>query len=145
MELIKTIILRLSGFSVIGLISTVLSTLMFILLNEILGINGYVSYVTVYVVTIFFSYFANAIFVYKTEPRFLACVGFFATYVSGMFVGVVLLALFKYLFPATRYFILGFAVLPFTTAWNFMFVNYILTRNGPGRRGKLREVDSHVS
>lgn len=144
MRLIKTIILRFSGFSAIGLISTVLSTLLFILMNEILGINGYVSYVTVYVVTILFSYFANAIFVYRTEPHFFACVGFFATYVSGMFVGVALLALFKYLFPATRYFILGFAVLPFTTLWNFVFVNYILTRNSADRRLKRKEIEGHV-
>ena len=144
MGLIKTIILRFSGFSAIGLVSTVLSTLLFILMNEILGINGYVSYVTVYVVTILASYFANAILVYKAELRFSACAGFFATYISGMFVGVALLALFKHMFPATRYFILGFAVLPFTTAWNFMFVNYILTRKGAGRQEKQKESDSHV-
>ena len=144
MGLIKLIVLRFSGFSLIGAISTVLSTVLFVLMTEILGINGYVSYVTVYVVTIFFSYFANAIFVYRDRIRFSACVGFFVTYSSGMLLGTALLALFKHLFPETRYFILGFLVLPFTTLWNFVFVNYILTRDSASHRLKGKEIEDNA-
>ena len=144
MGLIKLIILRFTGFSAIGVISTVLSTVLFVLMTEFLGINGYVSYITVYVVTIFFSYFANAIFVYRDRIRFSACVGFFVTYSSGMLLGTALLALFKNLFPETRDYILGFLVLPFTTLWNFVFVNYILTRNSADRRLQRKETEDHV-
>ena len=144
MGLIKLIILRFSGFSAIGAISTLLSTVMFVIMTEFLGINGYVSYVTVYVVTIFFSYFANAIFVYRDRIRLSACVGFFLTYSSGMLLGTALLALFKHLFPETRDFILGFFVLPFTTLWNFVLVNYILTRNSADRSLQRKEAEGHV-
>lgn len=144
MGLIKLIVLRFSGFSLIGAVSTVLSTAMFAIMTEVLGINGYVSYVTVYVATIFLSYFANAIFVYRDRIRFWPCVGFFATYSSGMLLGTALLALFKYLFPETRYFILGFAVLPFTTVWNFVFVNYILTRDSASPRLNGKEIEDNV-
>ena len=108
MGVIKLIVLRFSGFSLIGAISTVLSTVILAFMTEALGINGCVSYVTAYAVTILFSYFANAIFVYRDRIRFWACAGFFVTYSSGMLLGTVLLALFKQLFPSVRYFILGF-------------------------------------
>ncbi len=144
MELIKLIVLRFSGFSVIGAVSTVLSTIILAFMSEILGINGYVSYVTAYAVTILFSYFANAIFVYKDRIRLSACVGFSATYVSGMLLGTVLLSLFKCLFPTIRFFILGLIVLPFTTMWNFVFVNYILTRNGAPHRLNRKESEKNA-
>ena len=143
MGLIKAICLRFSGFSLIGAISTVLSAAILAFMTEILGINGYVSYVTAYVITILFSYFTNAMFVYRAPPSIFACIGFSATYVSGMVVGTVLLAVFRHFFPETRYFVLGFVVLPFTTIWNFLFVNHILTRKSKDHL-KREEIEGHV-
>ena len=128
MKWFRSLVTRFCGFSLVGLASTLLSIGVMAVMNEGIGINGYMSYVTAYVATILFSYFANALLVYKVPVRLVACIGFFATYASGMLVGTVLLAIAKRLFPGTSDTLLGCAVLPFTIMWNFVFVNYILTR-----------------
>jgi len=128
MKWIKTIIARFCGFSLIGAVSTILSVVIMAFLNEVLGCNGYASYVVAYVTTILFSYFANARLVYRRRVSLAECCGFFATYLSGMVVGTLLLALAKCMFPSTNDTLLGCAVLPFTVAWNFVFVNFMLTR-----------------
>ena len=126
---------RFCGFSLIGVVSTLLSVGIMAIMNECAGINGYVSYVTAYVVTILFSYFANALLVYKVSVSIAACVGFFVTYISGMVVGTMLLAVAKQLFPGANDTFLGCAVLPFTVVWNFVFINCILThKRHTGRR-----------
>lgn len=128
MKWLHSLLARFCGFSIIGAVSTLLSIGVMTAMNEGAGINGYVSYVTAYVVTILFSYFANTMLVYKAPVRLVACIGFFATYASGMLVGTGLLAIAKRLFPDVSDTLLGCGVLPFTIMWNFVFVNYILTR-----------------
>ena len=133
---VRRLTARFLGFSLIGVVSTLLSVGIMAIMNECAGINGYVSYVTAYVVTILFSYFANALLVYKVSVSIAACVGFFATYLSGMVVGTILLAVAKQVFPSANDTLLGCAVLPFTIVWNFAFVNCILThKRHTERRG----------
>ena len=134
MTWLKTIIARFCGFSLIGAVSTIISVGIMAFLNEVMGCNGYVSYVVAYVVTILFSYFANARLVYHRCVSLAECCGFFATYLSGMVVGALLLALTKHMFPRANDTLLGCVVLPFTVVWNFIFVNFMLTRR-PGVHG----------
>ena len=138
---LKTIIARFCGFSLIGVASTILSVVIMAFLNEVLGCNGYVSYVVAYVTTILFSYLANARLVYRRRASLADCCGFFATYLSGMVVGALLLALAKCMFPGANDTLLGCAVLPFTVAWNFVFVNFLLTRrlDEHGARGGIND------
>lgn len=124
---------RFCGFSAVGAVSTLLSIAIMAAMNEIVGANAYVSYATAYVLTILFSYFANALLVYRTRPGICACAAFFAAYASGMAVGALLLAAAKRIFPAANDTLLGCCVMPFTIVWNFFFVNRILGR-GPARR-----------
>ena len=124
----QQLVLRFSGFSLIGAANTVLSLILIFLMNEILHINYLFSYCTACIVTVFLAYVANAKLVFHKDLAAGDGLRFFAAYLSGMIIGAILLFLLKKIFPAWNATWLSYAVVFITMIWNFFFVNKILTR-----------------
>lgn len=119
---------RFMGFSVIGMVSTVVSMLMFYVGVEMLHYKAVGVYLGSYILTIIGSYFANSIWVFHAKVSAVECVKFFGIYASGMFLGAALLRLLEFIFPMISPFLLGIGAMPITVGWNFFFVNYIMER-----------------
>lgn len=126
MTAVRLLASRFCGFSMVGGASTLASVALLYLMNEVFGWYPYCSYVTAYVITVVFSYAANAMWVYQQPLRIVALIKFVITYLSGMLVGVLLLMLLRNVFRSVNDTLLSCAVIPLTVVWNFVFVNRIL-------------------
>lgn len=129
MECWKHLIRRLLGFSVVGVISTIVSLVLLWLFNDGLSLNIYVAYVLAYSITIILSYFLNARYVWTHALRIVDVVKYFAIYLSSMALGTVLLFPIQWLLPNWNHTLLSFVTIPFTMTWNYLFVNYIFTHD----------------
>ena len=116
----KNLIQLLGGFSVVGLITTILSLALIYILLKLMHTPLIVTYIGIYASTILLSFFLNSVFVFRSGLSFGNISKYFLIYLSGMFFGTLLLWLFKKALPVENY-ILGYAVLPFTMMWNFAF------------------------
>lgn len=127
--MLDKLIHRIFGFSIVGVISSLLSLLLIFVGNELIGLNVYVVYFLSYIITILVSYFLNARYVWKHELRIIDVVKYFGIYISSMILGMLLLMFFELLMPNLNHTILSFLTIPFTMAWNYLFVNYIFKNN----------------
>jgi putative flippase GtrA len=116
----KHIFKLLGGFSVIGLITTLISLLMIFVFLKILKTPLIVTYVSIYTASILLSFILNSVFVFKSILSIKNGVKYFLIYFSRMLLGTLLLWVFKKIIPLENY-ILGYLVLPFTMVWNFSF------------------------
>ena len=123
----KKIAKRFVGFGSVGVFMTILGNIFLYVLLEILGWNVYLAYPFIYLINIFIAYYLNGKFVFKQSFNWRHLGGFYIAYTSGMLIGLLLLTLFKFFLPYGD-FILSVLTLPFTVAWNFVFVNLIFNR-----------------
>jgi putative flippase GtrA len=122
----KHIFKLLGGFSVIGLITTLLSLLMIFVFLKIVQTPLIITYVCIYTASILLSFILNSVFVFKSNISVKNGLKYFLIYFSGMLLGTLLLWVFKKIIPLENY-ILGYLVLPFTMVWNFSF-SFILLK-----------------
>ncbi len=122
----KHIFKLLGGFSVIGLITTLLSLLMIFVFLKIVQTPLIITYVCIYTASILLSFILNSVFVFKSNLSVKNGLKYFLIYFSGMLLGTLLLWVFKKIIPLENY-ILGYLVLPFTMVWNFSF-SFILLK-----------------
>jgi putative flippase GtrA len=108
----------LGGFSLVGLVTTLLSLLLIYIFLKLLQTPLIVTYIGIYLVTILLSFILNSVFVFKSGLSLNNGYKYLAVYISGMLLGSILLWLFKKILPFENY-ILGYIVLPFTMIWNF--------------------------
>jgi putative flippase GtrA len=109
----------LSGFSIVGLVSTVISLALIYVFLKIMQTPLLATYVIIYISTIFLSFLLNSVLVFKTGLSIDNVIRYFIVYLSGMLLGIILLWLFKKIIPVENY-IIGYAVIPFTMIWNFV-------------------------
>lgn len=124
-----SLIQRIFGFSVVGVISTIVSLLLLWLFNDGLSLNIYIAYVLAYGITIILSYILNARYVWTHALSIVDVVKYFAIYLSSMALGTVLLFPIQWLLPDWNHTLLSFTTIPFTMTWNYLFVNYIFTHD----------------
>lgn len=110
----------LGGFSLVGLVTTLLSLGLIYIFLKLLQTPLIITYIGIYLVTIILSFILNSIFVFKSGLSYGNGFKYFFVYISGMFLGVLLLWVFKRIIPLENY-LLGYIVLPFTMVWNFTF------------------------
>lgn len=110
----------LGYFSLVGVVSTLLSILLIYIFLKLLQTPLIVTYIGIYLGTILLSFILNSVFVFKSDLTFNKGMKYLIVYISGMLLGTILLWMFKRMLPFDNY-ILGYLVLPFTTAWNFTF------------------------
>ena len=123
-ELIKTF----AGFSLVGVVVTLVSMLLIFVCNEILGWNSIISYLISYALSILLSYILNTVIVWKKHFNIKALFHYFGIYLASMVIGAVLLWLLEYIFPSVNKTILSYCVIPFTMMWNYFFVNRLLSK-----------------
>lgn len=123
------LIQRILGFSVVGVLSTIVSLLLLWLFNDGLLLNIYVAYILAYSITIVLSYFLNARYVWTHALSVVDVVKYFAIYLSSMALGTILLFPIQWLLPDWNHTLLSFTTIPFTMIWNYLFVNYIFTHD----------------
>ncbi len=138
-DTLKQILFRFGGFSLIGIGNTLLSMLIILVMNEVCGINAMISYVFAYVTTVFLAYIANARLVFHAKISILSGMGFFASYLSGMMLGMALLWLSARLLPGWNATLVSYAVIPVTMLWNFILINRILGEKKRNKDGKEKK------
>ena len=120
---------KVLGFSIVGVLMTLLSMLLIWVCNDIFALDIYVSYVLVYGLTIILSCILNAHYVWRHTIAFIDVIKYFAIYLSSMILGLGIIYVLELIFPKANHTILTYCALPFTYAWNYCFVNYIFKKN----------------
>jgi putative flippase GtrA len=115
----------IGGFSLVGLVTTLLSLALIFIFLKLLQTPLILTYIGIYVATIVLSFILNSVLVFKSGLSFENGIRYLFVYLSGMLLGTLLLWVFKKTIPLENY-LLGYLVLPFTMAWNFAFSYKIL-------------------
>jgi putative flippase GtrA len=121
---------RLSSFSLIGGLVTLVSTTSNIVLLKYFNTPLILTYVCVYCAAITLSYLLNSIYTFRSGLSIRKMLLYFCVYLSAMGLGVVLLKIFRALLPFENW-VLPLLVLPFTAMWNFSLSSVFMLR----RRG----------
>lgn len=124
----KKLISTISGFSVVGVVVTLVSMLLIFVFNEILCWNSIVSYLISYTLSILLSYFLNTVCVWKKDASMVDLFHYFGIYIASMVIGAVLLWVLELVSPSANKTILSYFVIPFTMIWNYFFVNRLLSK-----------------
>jgi putative flippase GtrA len=119
------IIRKFAGFSIIGLVVTILSLIISYVMLKILATPLLPTYILVYSVTIIISFFLNSKLIFKTGSNLRNLIVYFLVYGIGLILGTVLLWIFRFLLPYENW-ILTYLVLPFTLVSNFTLSYYFL-------------------
>ncbi len=117
-----------AGFSIVGVIATLVSMLLIFVCNELLGWNSIVSYLISYGLSILLSYILNVRFVWRKGYSFKALIHYFGIYLASMVIGAVLLWLLELCFAETNKTLLSYCVIPITMLWNYFFINRLLSK-----------------
>jgi len=121
------IIKQFTGFSLIGIVITLLSLGASFLCLTVFRTPLFITYICIYGFSIYLSYLLNARLVFKVEYVFKDKVIYFVIYLSSMFLGLILLYIFKKIFPWSDI-ILTYIVIPFTLFWNFYFSKILFSQ-----------------
>lgn len=125
---IKVLLGLVAGFSLTGVISTLLSFLLLYVFIDILLYPLVPSYIGVYILTLGFSFYMNSKFVFRTGFQLEYLIKYFGIYLSGMLLGAALLELFKIYLPFKPW-VLSYMVIPITFVWNFALCYKFLKNN----------------
>jgi len=127
MHIIKNsrILRKFAGFSIVGIIVTLLSVVISSVLLKIPGAPLLSTYILVYIATILLSFYLNSKLVFKTGSNFQNLVVYFLVYGAGLLLGTVLLWIFRRLFLFENW-VLPYLVIPFTLLSNFLLSYFFL-------------------
>ena len=123
----KNKIKKFFGFSLVGGFVTLLSLALTYVFLGIIKTPLYLTYVGIYLFTIFISYLLNSKLVFKVKTSFKQSLLYYIAYISGMIIGVLVLKLYKVTLPFENW-ILAYLVLPVTITWNFIMASIVLKR-----------------
>ena len=108
-----------AGFSGVGVITTLISLAAIYVFLELFQTPLILTYAIIYFLTILLSYFLNSFFVFKSPLKMKKALGYFLIYLSGMFIGMLVLWMLEATLSYDHY-ILAYFVLPVTMTWNFL-------------------------
>jgi putative flippase GtrA len=114
-----------AGFSLVGIITTVLSMVLLFVSLKILQTPLIATYISIYILTIFLSFYLNSKIVFKTNISLRNGYLYFIIYASGLALGALLLLVFKKLLPYENW-ILSYMIIPFTLTSNFILSYKVL-------------------
>ncbi len=124
----KTFLFKISTFLGVGAIVTTLSLGSNFILLKYYETPLYLTYTCVYAFSIMLSFVLNSTFTFKTTIKVSNMLRYYAIYVSGLVLGVLVMKLFTSIFDFENW-VYPFLVLPFTTVWNFSIANRFLTKD----------------
>ena len=113
------------GFSLVGVIATLVSMAMIYVMNEWLHWNPYVSYIVSTLLSILLSYVLNMLKVFSSQFSWKALGLYYLTYLSSTILGMLVLWFYLWLFPTWNATLLSYMVIPITMIYNYIFVNKI--------------------
>ena len=116
---------RMVGFSLVGVIATLVSMAMIYVMNEWLHWNPYVSYIVSTLLSILLSYVLNMLKVFSSQFSWKALGLYYLTYLSSTILGMLVLWFYLWLFPTWNATLLSYMVIPITMIYNYIFVNKI--------------------
>lgn len=119
---------RLMGFALVGGVCAALTFALIAVFNEWLHWNVYVGYGVAYFVTILLSYVLNAMLVFRQRLRWRTMLRYVLVYLSSLLLGLALLRVAVWLLPKLNPTLQSYIVIPFTTLYNFLFVNCLLKK-----------------
>lgn len=125
---IKSLLRIFAGFSMAGLIATLVSLLLLYIFIDTFGFPLLPTYISVYIITVGISFYINIRYVFKTGYHARYLVKYCAVYLSGMLVGMVILKVFQ-TYLLYEEWILSYMVIPITFAWNFLLCYKFLKKN----------------
>jgi len=108
---VKTFIAQLSKFGIVGVFTTTFGILCYYILLERLALPLYPIYISVFLVGVFISYLLNSRYTFKKKTNFKDSIGYYASYIIGLIVGLILLYVFDRIFDYSN-FILTLLVIP---------------------------------
>lgn len=118
---------KLAGFSIVGIISTLFTMALMFVFYKIFHWHEQVSYVLSYIIPLFLSFVLNSFFVFKSHQSVRNIVVYFSIYLSSMLTGMLLLAIYKNIFPWDKT-ILSYMTIPVTMAQNFTLSHFLLKK-----------------
>ncbi len=124
---IKNIFKVFTGFSLVGVLSTLITMCTLFIFLEYLRTPLIMTYMLIYFASILFSYFLNSRYVFKAKQSYKQGIGYFVIYLSGMLLGAGVLWILKNTLPYDHY-ILSYLVIPVTMAWNFILSYYLFKK-----------------
>jgi putative flippase GtrA len=127
---INSLIRKFAGFSIVGLIVTLLSLLITYILLKEFSTPLMATYILVYGATIVISFFLNSKLIFKTGSNLRNLVVYFFVYGVGLGLGTILLWLFRRILPFENW-VLPYLVIPFTLLSNFTLSYYFLKPEKP--------------
>jgi putative flippase GtrA len=119
------IIRKFAGFSIVGILVTLLSMVISYVLLKIMSTPLLITYILVYIATIVISFFLNSKLIFKTGSNVRNLIVYFLVYGTGLLVGTIMLWIFRILLPFENW-ILPYLVIPFTMVSNFTLSFYFL-------------------
>ena len=119
---------KISVFLGVGAIVTTLSLGTNFVLLKYYETPLFLTYTCVYAFSIMLSFILNSSFTFKTVIKVVNMIRYYAIYVSGLLLGIVLMKFFTTILDFENW-IYPFLVLPFTTIWNFTIANRFLSKS----------------
>ena len=119
------IIRKFAGFSIVGLIVTLLSMVVSYVLLKIMATPLLITYILVYGATIVISFFLNSKLIFKTGFNVRNLIIYFLVYGAGLVIGTIMLWIFRIILPFENW-VLPYLVIPFTLLSNFTLSYYFL-------------------
>lgn len=117
-------LVRFIKFSSVGTAVSLSSMSLSFFFLKIVGTPLYITYVTLYLTSLSVSYWLNSKYTFKVAMTLRKSLSYFAVYIGGMCIGLVMLNLYKS-FLLLENWILVFLVLPFTMSWNFSMASLV--------------------
>lgn len=118
-------LVKFSKFGLIGFIISFFVILGYYVSLEILNFPLYSTYIVVYLLGVFFSYYLNSKFTYNARVNFRDCLKYISLYLTSLAIGVVLLFFIEKVSHHSQFVNVLIAVPP-RIALNFILVNYFI-------------------
>jgi len=121
----KRLITQFSKFGLIGVFTTTFGIICYYILLERLALPLYPVYIAVFLVGVFISYLLNSRYTFKKKANLKDSIGYYASYIIGLIVGLILLYVFDRIFDYSD-FILTLLVIPPRFLLTFFLVKKVV-------------------
>jgi putative flippase GtrA len=123
---LQALVKKFMSFGIIGAILTFVSLASNYVCLKYFNFPLIPTYVGVYAVTIFISFYFNSKYTFKNELTLQNTVKYYSIYLSSMCIGAVLLYVFDKTLPFENW-VFPFLALPFTLSFNFLMSSKYLS------------------
>lgn len=117
-KILKKLLQRFFKFSLIGLILNVGSILAGMFLLGVLKTPLYITYISLYIIVIGFSYILNAKYTFKANLNRKTAIFYYINYGVSFILSLIILKIFRDTLDWENY-IIGILPMPFAVLWNF--------------------------